>query len=199
MGSSPNFTIKDRGDSADLLDIVRHKLGFSTLGMNFPDSNQCLDIYFYKINARMPLKNVLKSKYPASNKWATQLHQLFAEYRAAKRKQNIFDYDDLLVYWVKMLKQPDIAERLRTRFSHVLVGQYQDTNHLQAKILFGIKPDGQGVTVVGDEAQAIYSFGAATVENILDFPRMLPKARVIQPGTELPFDKPDPKGVQRGH
>ncbi|MDA9467520.1 ATP-dependent helicase [Bradyrhizobium sp. CCBAU 53415] len=179
LGLSPNFTIKDRGDSADLLDMVRHKLGFSTLDVNFPDKNQCLEIYSYKINACVPLKEVLKTKYPTSKKWTSQLRQLFAEYRAAKRKQNVFDYDDLLDYWVKMLKKPDIAAPLRTRFSHVLVDEYQDTNRLQAKILFGLKPDGRGVTVVGDDAQAIYSFRAATVENILDFPQVLPKVRVI--------------------
>jgi DNA helicase-2/ATP-dependent DNA helicase PcrA len=87
-----------------------------------------------------------------------------------KQKQSVLDYDDLLLYWSLMAEQPAIAADLAGRFDHVLVDEYQDTNRLQASILLALKPDGRGLTVVGDDAQSIYSFRGATVRNILDFP-----------------------------
>ena len=82
----------------------------------------------------------------------------------------MLDYDDLLLYWAHAMSDPEIATNLRDRFDHVLVDEYQDTNRLQASILLALKPSGRGLTVVGDDAQSIYSFRAATVRNILDFP-----------------------------
>ena len=84
--------------------------------------------------------------------------------------QNVLDYDDLLLYWAQMMAEPALADDVGGRFDHVLVDEYQDTNRLQASILLALKPDGRGLTVVGDDAQSIYSFRAATVRNILDFP-----------------------------
>ncbi len=92
----------------------------------------------------------------------------------------MLDYDDLLQYWSCMVEEPSLARAIGERFDHVLVDEYQDTNRLQASILRALKPDGTGVTVVGDDAQSIYSFRAATVRNILDFPRQFtPPARVV--------------------
>jgi superfamily I DNA/RNA helicase len=95
---------------------------------------------------------------------------LFAAYVDAKQKQSVLDYDDLLLYWSHMAAEPAIASDLSARFDHVLVDEYQDTNRLQASILLALKPNGRGLTVVGDDAQSIYSFRGATVRNILDFP-----------------------------
>ncbi len=90
----------------------------------------------------------------------------------------MLDYDDLLLYWLHLMQVEALAARVRARFDHVLVDEYQDTNTLQAEILLRLRPDGQGVTVVGDDAQSIYSFRAATVRNILDFPQQFsPPAR----------------------
>jgi DNA helicase-2/ATP-dependent DNA helicase PcrA len=105
---------------------------------------------------------------------------LFAAYVETKQKQNVLDYDDLLLYWAQMMVERVIADDLSSRFDHVLVDEYQDTNRLQASILLAMKPNGRGVTVVGDDAQSIYSFRAATVRNILDFPSQFsPKADII--------------------
>ena len=82
----------------------------------------------------------------------------------------MLDYDDLLLYWGELMQVPELAADVGALFDHVLVDEYQDTNALQASILRGLKPDGAGLTVVGDDAQAIYGFRAATVRNILDFP-----------------------------
>src|SRR5207249_12209718 len=98
----------------------------------------------------------------------------------AKQQQNVLDYDDLLGFWADMTAEPVIAQEIGGRFDHVLVDEYQDTNRLQAEILLALKPTGEGVTVVGDDAQSIYSFRGATVRNILDFPRQFsPPARVV--------------------
>jgi DNA helicase-2/ATP-dependent DNA helicase PcrA len=99
-----------------------------------------------------------------------ELKKLFGAYVEAKQQQNVLDYDDLLLYWAEMVAEPALAEAMGARFDHVLVDEYQDTNLLQASILLALKPDGRGVTVVGDDAQSIYSFRGATVRNILDFP-----------------------------
>ena len=113
---------------------------------------------------------MLKDAFPWAAMWAPQLHELFAGYVAAKQEQNVLDYDDLLLYWAMMMREPAIAAELGARFDHVLVDEYQDTNRLQSAILLSLKPDGRGLTVVGDDAQSIYSFRAATVRNILEFP-----------------------------
>jgi DNA helicase-2/ATP-dependent DNA helicase PcrA len=92
----------------------------------------------------------------------------------------VLDYDDLLLYWAQMMAEPSLAAEVGERFDHVLVDEYQDTNRLQAGILLALKPQGRGLTVVGDDAQSIYSFRAATVRNILDFPgHFRPRAEVI--------------------
>jgi DNA helicase II / ATP-dependent DNA helicase PcrA len=182
VGLLPNFTIRDRGDAADLMDIVRNELGcFSASDVSFPDKGLCSAIHSYQINSCQKLEVVLKSKFRSSLKWRGKLKKLFAAYDAAKREQNVLDYDDLLLYWHKMLRKPDIANLLQNRFQYILVDEFQDTNRLQSKILRRLKPDGLGVTVVGDDAQAIYSFRAATVKNIHCFPSQYdPPARVIK-------------------
>jgi DNA helicase-2/ATP-dependent DNA helicase PcrA len=109
-----------------------------------------------------------------------ELRQLFGAYVEAKQKQNVLDYDDLLLYWAQMMVEGAVARDVADRFDHVLVDEYQDTNRLQASILLALKPNGRGLTVVGDDAQSIYSFRAATVRNILDFPgHFSPKAEII--------------------
>jgi DNA helicase II / ATP-dependent DNA helicase PcrA len=107
------------------------------------------------------------------------LKGLFAGYVDAKQRQGTLDYDDLLLYWAKMMEIPEAAALVARRFDHVLVDEYQDTNKLQAAILLGLKPDGRGLTVVGDDAQSIYSFRAATVGNILGFPALFDPPAIV--------------------
>ncbi|HTJ58255.1 MAG TPA: ATP-dependent helicase [Devosiaceae bacterium] len=180
IGLDPAFTIHDREDSADLLNIVRHELGFSAAKSRFPTKGTCLAIYSRAVNAQADLPEVLKTAFPWCAMWAEELRKLFAAYVEEKQRQNVLDYDDLLLYWAAMMGDPGIAAELGGRFSHVLVDEYQDTNRLQSRILLGLKPDGAGLTVVGDDAQSIYSFRAATVRNILDFPgQFSPGAEII--------------------
>ncbi|MEI2297006.1 ATP-dependent helicase [Ensifer sp. MJa1] len=170
IGLGPDFTIHDREDSADLMNLVRHELGFSKTDNRFPTKGTCLAIYSRIVNSESSITDVLKSAYPWVTGWDDELKALFAGYVEAKQAQNVLDYDDLLLYWAQMVSNADLAEDIGKRFDHVLVDEYQDTNRLQASILMSLKPGGHGLTVVGDDAQSIYSFRAATVRNILDFP-----------------------------
>ena len=180
IGLDPAFTIHDRDDSADLINLVRHDLGFSKTESRFPTKGTCLSIYSRCVNAEAPIEQVLGGSFPWCAGWAAELKELFAAYVEAKQQQNVLDYDDLLLYWAQTMNDPGLADDIGGRFDHVLVDEYQDTNRLQSSILLALKPDGRGLTVVGDDAQSIYSFRAATVRNILDFPgQFSPPADII--------------------
>ena len=180
IGLERAFTIHDREDSADLLNLIRHDLGFSKTQRRFPAKGTCLAIYSRAVNAETPLADVLGAVFPWCATWEAELRHLFAAYVEAKQRQHVLDYDDLLLYWAQMMAEPSIAAEIAERFDHVLVDEYQDTNRLQASILLALKPNGAGLTVVGDDAQSIYSFRAATVRNILDFPgHFSPRAEIV--------------------
>jgi len=170
IGLAPSFSIVDRADAEDLMDLVRDELGLSATKNRFPKKSTCLAIYSYTVNAQSTVQQSLIRAFPWCAEWEQSLMQLFAGYVEAKQAQSVLDYDDLLLYWAKMMEVPAVAQLVACRFDYVLVDEYQDTNALQAAILLGLKPGGAGLTVVGDDAQSIYSFRSATVRNILDFP-----------------------------
>ena len=180
IGIAPAFTIHDREDSADLMNLVRHERGLSKTESRFPTKGTCLAIYSRCINAELAIEEVVGMTFPWCSTWVAELKELFAAYVDAKQRQNVLDYDDLLLYWAQTLSDPGLADEIGDRFDHVLVDEYQDTNRLQAAIILALKPGGRGLTVVGDDAQSIYSFRAANVRNILDFPAQFsPAAEII--------------------
>jgi DNA helicase-2/ATP-dependent DNA helicase PcrA len=180
LGIDPAFSVIDRGDAADLIDLQRHELGFGKQAKRFPRKDTCLAIYSHRVNTRGTLAQSLEAHFPWCAEWRDELARLFRAYVQAKQRQHLLDYDDLLLYWHLLTQEPAVARQLGDRFEHVLVDEYQDTNTLQAEILLAMKPDGAGLCVVGDDAQAIYSFRAAAVENILEFPaRFAPPAQIV--------------------
>ncbi len=180
VGLDPSFTVLDRSDSSDLLDLLRNELGFAQKSSRFPRKATCLSIYSHAVNSQCSVEDSLKRGFPWCESWTDELRELFGAYVASKQKQNVLDYDDLILYWYYLMAEEAIAPEVRRRFDHVLVDEYQDTNALQAGILLGLKPDGCGLTVVGDDAQSIYSFRAASIRNILDFPQHFTRpARVV--------------------
>jgi DNA helicase II / ATP-dependent DNA helicase PcrA len=180
IGVDPAFTIHDREDSGDLINLARHELGLSKTENRFPTKGTCLSIYSRCVNTEAPIEQVLGKFFPWCSGWSNELKQLFAAYVEAKQAQNVLDYDDLLLYWAQMMSDAAIADDIGGRFDHVLVDEYQDTNRIQSSILLALRPGGRGLTVVGDDAQSIYSFRAATVRNILDFPdQFTPRAEII--------------------
>ena len=171
VGLAESFSVLDRGDAADLMDVARHELGFSKTEKRFPRKDTCLAIYSHRVNTQGTLAATLESAFPWCAEWEAELKKLFGEYVDRKLNNQALDYDDLLLYWHAMMGDEALARELAAQWDHVLVDEYQDTNALQAEILARLRPSGEGLTVVGDDAQAIYSFRAATVENILDFER----------------------------
>jgi DNA helicase-2/ATP-dependent DNA helicase PcrA len=180
LNIDPAFTVIDRGDAADLMDVARHDLGFSAKDKRFPKKDTCLAIYSHRVNTQKPLKATLEGYYPWCLEWEADLTALYREYVGRKQKNAALDYDDLLLYWHIMMSDKQLAAAVGAQFQHVLVDEYQDTNTLQGDILLALKPQGTGVTVVGDDAQAIYSFRAAAVENILGFAdKFTPRAETV--------------------
>src|SRR4029453_17500148 len=185
IGLHPGFTIHDRGDSEDLLEVLRAELELGRGKRRFPRKATCLDIYSRCVNARAPLDGVLTRAFPWCSEQVDGLKLLFRTYVDRKAEQRVLDYDDLLLFFHALLGTESAGVVVRAQFDHVLVDEYQDTNALQAELLDRLRPGGRGLTVVGDDAQAIYGFRAATVRNILDFPaRFAPPARGVALGRD---------------
>ncbi|MEK6246126.1 MAG: ATP-dependent helicase, partial [Pseudomonadota bacterium] len=191
VGLDERFSVLDRGDAADLMDVVRHELGFSKVDVTvdpavdgrgarrFPRKDTCLAIYSHRVNSQCPLAATLESAFPWCAEWEGELKKLFKSFVDKKIDNQALDYDDLLLYWHAMMADEDLAREVGESWEHVLVDEYQDTNVLQAEILQRLRPRGEGLTVVGDDAQAIYSFRAATVENIFNFKNEFKNTTVI--------------------
>lgn len=180
LGLSESWSVLDRGDAADLMDVARHERGLSKTAKRFPRKDTCLAIYSHRVNTQRPLAETLEELFPWCAEWEAALAGLFRDYVDRKLANQVLDYDDLLLYWHAMMSDAGLAAEIGAQFDHVLVDEYQDTNVLQAEILKALRPSGEGVTVVGDDAQSIYSFRAATIENILRFPEQYtPPAAVV--------------------
>ena len=179
IGLTEGFTIHDRADSEDLINVVRTSLGLAKNDRRFPKKGTCMAIYSRCVNSRAKLEVVLQKHFPWCREWDEELKRLFDAYVDRKEALGVFDYDDLLLFWHALLADPATGEAIRGQFDCVLVDEYQDTNALQAEILRGLRPDGRGLTVVGDDAQSIYAFRAATVRNILDLPKQYPNLAVL--------------------
>jgi DNA helicase II / ATP-dependent DNA helicase PcrA len=186
----PNFTVIDRADSADMLDQIRAELGYAAVEQRFPRKETCLAIYSWRVNTGKGMPETLQ-QFPWCAQWEEELKKLFRTYVERKQQLALLDYDDLLLYWQVLVSEPRLAQHVGGHFDHILVDEYQDTNAIQAKILQAIKPDGAGLTVVGDDAQAIYSFRAAEVENILGFAQKYsPPAEVVPLGQNYRSTQP---------
>lgn len=180
IGLSPDFTVLDRSDAEDYLDVLRAELKLTEkTSRRFPKKGACADIYSRIINAQEPLEKVLEERFPWCRGFEEDLRELFSLYQRRKLENANLDFDDLLLKWREALADPFVASETARRFHRVFVDEYQDTNVLQAEILYRLCPTGAGLTVVGDDAQSIYSFRAATVRNILDFPKRYPDTRLV--------------------
>jgi len=206
IGLGADFTVHDRADSEDLMNVVRAELNLAKTDKRFPKKGTCMAIYSRCVNAREKLEDVLRGQFPWCADWGEELKRLFDAYVDRKEAAGVLDYDDLLLYWHALLddgKEYDgtgdgppwcatgegtgqtgtnrrsAADAIRKLFDCILVDEFQDTNALQAEILYRLSPEGRGLTVVGDDAQSIYAFRAATVRNILDFPKHYPNAAVV--------------------
>ena len=179
VGLDQNFTIMDRSDAEDLLNLVRNDLSLANTRRRFPQKSTCMDIYSRRVNGDEGLEEVLDRYFPWCSEWLEDLKGLFREYVERKATRNTLDYDDLLLYWYHLLQDNGSADMIGGAFDHVLVDEYQDTNRIQAGILSAMRQDNQNITVVGDDAQSIYSFRSATVKNMLEFPQTYPGTKIV--------------------
>ena len=180
IGLDPAFTVLDAADGADLLDLLRDELGVATGDRRFPRKGTIAAIQSRVVNARQPLTEVLARYHPWCTDAAEGLGELFRAAVARKRERALLDFDDLLVWWRALLEVPGVGDHLADRYEHVLVDEYQDTNPLQVDVLRALRRRRPDVTVVGDDAQAIYGFRAGSVRGILGFEQHFPGATVVR-------------------
>ncbi|MBI3021126.1 MAG: ATP-dependent helicase [Candidatus Omnitrophica bacterium] len=172
VGLAPNYSILDEEDQRDLLKVCVRDAKIRVEEKRFPSPAVIEDLISMAFNTERPLSAVVEERAPHFSPWMAELQQISARYKAKKRSANAVDYDDLLRFWLRLLKEhPDIAMRLGGQFRYLLVDEYQDTNTAQAEIVERIADhNGRNLMVVGDDAQSIYRFRGANYENILKFP-----------------------------
>jgi DNA helicase II / ATP-dependent DNA helicase PcrA len=178
-GIADGFTILDQGDAEDLMQLARAALGFGARERRFPKKETLHSLYSRHINTDRTVEDLLRDGFPQYVDNLADIGRVFAGYVERKLARNLVDYDDLLLFWAAMLESEPIGEMIRSRYDHVLVDEYQDTNVLQSRILRGLCATHRNVTVVGDDAQSIYAFRGATVRNILDFPSQFPGTTIV--------------------
>lgn len=179
-GLPADFTIMDQSDATDLMQLSRAKLGFAEKKKRFPKKETLHHVYSRHVNTEIPVPAILSADYPQFRELEEDFARIFADYTARKAERNLVDYDDLLLFWAMLVESESaLAGTIAALYDHILVDEYQDTNQLQARILRGMCRTHRNITVVGDDAQSIYSFRGATIRNILDFPVQFAGAAVI--------------------
>ena len=181
VGLGANFTILDEEDAREMLEASTSDRKIAVLERRFPKGDVLLDLYSFTINTNRPFSEVLAERAPHFASLQEEIVAVLHRYRERKRLANAADYDDLLLAWKRLLDEvPEAAAELQRSYDHVLVDEYQDTNKLQGEIVDGMAQGKRNVTVVGDDAQAIYSFRGASFENILGFPERYPAAQTFR-------------------
>jgi DNA helicase-2/ATP-dependent DNA helicase PcrA len=157
----PEFSVIDPSDTGDILDVLRPEHGLAGTQRRAPRAGVCADIYTRCVNTMAPVTTVVRSQFPWCEDFTGELSGLFRAYVAHKRAHGLADFDDLLLLWRAALADPATGPVLRGMFDAVLVDEYQDVNAVQADIVRLLRPDGDGLTCVGDDAQAVYGFRGA--------------------------------------
>ena len=181
LGFANAFTILDRGDSEDAINLIRTRLGLDKKARRFPRKQTIAEIISLAANKTTSVAEVLDSQFPHLFSELDPLSQIEEYYRQYKRERSLLDYDDLLTHLRELLRtHPEVAERLSRTYRYIMVDEYQDTNRLQAEIVRLLAHSHNNVMAVGDDAQSIYSFRGATVRNIFEFPDLFPDTKVIK-------------------
>lgn len=181
IGYGPNFTVLDRGDTEDAINLLRAALGFSEKSKRFPKKSTLASLFSKAVNQGKTISELLEREYPHFLDHLPDIERLFAEYQRYKQEHQLMDYDDLLLNWYRVLLENRAVRReISQRFEFIMVDEYQDTNRLQAEIV-RLMAEGHGnVMVVGDDSQSIYAFRGANFRNILEFPKLFPGTRIIK-------------------
>jgi DNA helicase-2/ATP-dependent DNA helicase PcrA len=179
LGLSPALSVLDPADARDLIDMLRHEHGLADGRQRMPRGDTLLDIYSRSVNLGQPAREVVAAMFPWCEPQLPAILDLFRGYMARKRDQSLLDFDDLLLGWRALLADPTLGPALAARWDHVLVDEYQDVNQVQVDIVQMLCPDGVGLTVVGDDAQAIYGFRGADSRHLLELGEQIPTARTV--------------------
>jgi DNA helicase-2/ATP-dependent DNA helicase PcrA len=181
LGYDNNFTILDREDSKELINTCIADLTINTKEKRFPQATIIQDIIGLSINTQASLENIIADRYPFFFDLTDEIQRVSQTYHTRKKKNNLMDFDDLLLNWLKLLTDhPSVREQYAQKFHHILVDEYQDTNRIQADCIDLIARGHRNIMVVGDDSQSIYSFRGANFANIIDFPKRYPDARIFK-------------------
>jgi DNA helicase-2/ATP-dependent DNA helicase PcrA len=181
LGFDKGFSILDQGDAEDVVSLIRTRLKLDTKDRRFPKKETLYDLHSRSINTVTPVKQLLATDYPHYLELEGDIAKVHAMYGEYKRAHNLMDYDDLLVYLVRLLQQQEpVRSELSNRYKYIMVDEYQDTNKIQAEIVKLLAYKHQNVMVVGDDSQSIYSFRGGTIRNILDYPDQYPDCKVVK-------------------
>jgi DNA helicase-2/ATP-dependent DNA helicase PcrA len=179
VGLLPGFTVLDQGDSADLLGLVRHRLGAALQGRRFPKKETLANLYSRLVNTQAALSDVVERDFPWCRDDIAVIREIFSAYAERKRAHHVVDYDDLLLYWRALATSSTAAAQLTSAFDHLLVDEYQDLNSVQADIVAAMAGPGVRVTAVGDDAQAIYGFRSGSARHMMEFAARFPGAVLV--------------------
>ena len=181
LGYTPGFNILDRDDSQTIVRNVMEELGLNVKGQNFPKAGVVQSIISFSRNTNQDVDEIAQTNYGYPDFVAEKVQEVFFGYENKKKASNAMDFDDLLVNWLKLLRDfPEVKEKFSKQFQYILVDEYQDTNYIQAEIIKNLAGFHNNVLVVGDDSQSIYSFRAADVKNILSFPKLFRGAKVYK-------------------
>ena len=177
LGFDSNYSILDSEDSREFINVCIDEAGIDTSSKRFPKANVIQNIISYANNTDLEIDRVVVGKYPYFEMLTQQIKRVDALYMERKRERNVMDYDDLLLYWKRLLiEKPEISDLYSEQFQHILVDEYQDTNRLQAEIIDLLAVKHKNVMVVGDDAQSIFAWRGAEFTNIYEFPKRYPNA-----------------------
>ena len=190
IGYSSNFTIADTEDAKDLIEDCLEDLGFYKREKMFPKKGLIYNIYSLAANSQKDVDEVIADKYSHIEEYTPQIKKIVAAYKKKKKVANIMDFTDLITNWLEILQNKDICEKYAENFQYILVDEYQDTNKLQFEILKLLSSYNKNILVVGDDAQSIYSFRAADINNILDFPKTFEGTKVFK--LQINYRSPPP-------
>ncbi len=190
LGYSSDFTIVDSQDAKDLIEDCREDLGLYKKEKLFPKKGLIYTIYNLAANSQKKISRIVEEFYPHTQEYLPQIKKISQLYQKKKKNANIMDFSDLLANWLKILEDKKTCLKYSEAFQYILVDEYQDTNKLQFEILKRISMTHKNILVVGDDAQSIYSFRAADINNILDFPKIFPQTKIFKLETNYRSSKP---------
>jgi len=181
LGLGSNFTIIDRGDAEGIVNLIKSSLGMAGAGKRFPSKRVIMNLISGAINKSTSIEQLVYRDHIHLSEFLNDFYTIAKHYRQFKIDHGLLDYDDLLIDWKRLLLESEQARHdLSTRFQHILVDEYQDTNLLQAEIVRLLAYRHDNVMVVGDDAQSIYSFRGADFSNIMRFPEQFPGTKIVK-------------------